>query len=408
MVLRVSRRVLWGVAAVMLGLASRTDAAKDLDDILHDKGLLSDDEYEALQPNTALTYKPTVRVGGRFMIDAATYDSDEVDLSSGTEVRRARLFAKGKIGPDWFYKAQYEFTSSGLDGIRDLYLGYSGLTPNTVLRIGHFVEYGSLEDTTSSRYTTFMERATPILMFQPANRRIGIGADTHGGAWYAGAGVFGENTAIDESEDDGIGTSIRSSCAPLNKEGRVLHAGLFGQWRQPGGDVVRYQARPESHVSDFRILDTLAISNVNDTITYGFEAACVVGPFSVQGEYMGVEIRRNEFPDEAYDGFYVFGSWFITGESRPYDSKYGVFERVHPKHNAGDGGFGAWELALRFSTIDIDGDVYNGGSDGVTLGLNWYTNPYIRFMLNVGRSDVSSVDQDLEIDTVQMRAQVDF
>jgi phosphate-selective porin OprO/OprP len=402
-------RQIWGVSLLMtLGLTMPTQAGKELGDLLHDKGVLTDAEYDALQPDTRLTFRPTVQLGGRFMIDAATYDSDQVDLSSGTEVRRARLFIKGKMGPDWFYKAQYDFTSAGLDGIRDMYIGYSALAPDTTLRIGQFVEYGSLEDSTSSRYITFMERASPILMFQPANRRIGIGVDTHGTAWYGGAGIFGENTAVDEEEDDGIGSSIRFSCAPVHAERRAVHAGVFGQWRQPGGDVARYRARPESHVSDFRVLDTLAISNVNDTITYGVEAACVLGPVSLQGEYMGVEINRNGHPDEAYDGYYAFASWFLTGESRPYNPQYGAFDRVHPKHNAGHGGIGAWEVALRFSNVDIDGQVYNGSSDNVTLGLNWYTTPNIRFMLNLSRADVRTVEADVEIDTLQMRAQVDF
>ncbi len=406
--MRLLRKISGAAILLTLGLSMPTQAGKDLDDLLHDKGILTDAEYDALQLDPRLTFRPTVQLGGRFMIDAGAYDSDQVDLSSGTEVRRARLFVKGKIGPDWFYKVQYDFTSAALDGIRDLYIGYGALAPNTTLRIGQFVEYGSLEDSTSSRYITFMERASPILMFQPANRRIGVGVDTHGDAWYGGAGVFGENTAVDEEDDDGIGSSLRFSCAPVHAERRTVHAGVFGQWRQPGSDVVRYRARPESHVSDFRVLDTLAISNVSHTITYGLEAACVLGPVSLQGEYMGVEINRNGYANEAYDGYYAFASWFVTGESRPYNPKYGSFDRVRPKRNVGHDGFGAWELALRFSNVDIDGQVYNGSSDNVTLGVNWYTTPNVRFMLNLSRADVKTVEEDVEIDTLQMRAQVDF
>ena len=59
---------------------------------------------------------------------------------------------------------------------------------------------------------------------------------------------------------------------------------------------------------------------------------------------------------------YAFVSYFLTGENRPYNRKMGVFDRVKPYEdffrvrtcdgNVGTG-HGAWELAYRFSYIDM-------------------------------------------------------
>ncbi|RMD70175.1 MAG: ATPase, partial [Gammaproteobacteria bacterium] len=47
------------------------------------------------------------QVGGRVMADAAFYDEDASSLGDGTEIRRARLFAKGILFHDWAFKGQY-------------------------------------------------------------------------------------------------------------------------------------------------------------------------------------------------------------------------------------------------------------------------------------------------------------
>ena len=61
-------------------------------------------------------------------------------------------------------------------------------------------------------------------------------------------------------------------------------------------------------------------------------------------------------------GGYAFVSYFLTGENRPYNRKMGVFDRVKPYEDFFrvrdcDGnvstGHGAWELAYRFSYIDM-------------------------------------------------------
>ena len=55
-------------------------------------------------------------------------------------------------------------------------------------------------------------------------------------------------------------------------------------------------------------------------------------------------------------------SYFLTGENRPYNRKMGVFDRVKPYEDffrvrTCDGnvatGRGAWEVAYRFSYIDM-------------------------------------------------------
>ncbi|MBL7077144.1 MAG: porin [Kiritimatiellae bacterium] len=351
----------------------------------------------------------SLKIGGRLMLDAAAYDSDDVDLNSGTEVRRGWLYAKGKIDDDWFFKGQYAFPASGSASFKDLYIGYGGLGDNTTLLIGQFIEYGSLEDSCSSKYLTFMEYALPVLAFAPASRRIGLGIDIHGDAWYVGAGLFGENSGVDESQKDGLGASARVSCAPLQGEGSVLHLGAWGAYRLPrGDDLGRIRARPESHVSDTRLVDTGVISNLNAMASYGVEIAGVSGPFSAQAEYLAAELDREMFDNESYSGWYAYVSWVLTGESRPYDAQSGTFGRLKPRRPAGQGGAGAWELAARYSSLDLDDGIRGGTEDNVTVGLNWYVNAYTRFMLNYVSASAERNGGETDVDIVQLRAQLDF
>ncbi len=143
------------------------------------------------------------RLGGRLMLDAAFYADDEQDLSNDTKLRCARIFIAGKIYQDWAFKGQYDFAENSVS-VKDAWLGYKGLE-STFIQIGNFKEPFSLEELTSSKYITFMERALPNA-FAPG-RSIGIGAITHGKNWTFAAGGFGEGVGDErEEEDEGFGS----------------------------------------------------------------------------------------------------------------------------------------------------------------------------------------------------------
>jgi phosphate-selective porin OprO/OprP len=352
---------------------------------------------------------PTVSLGGRIMLDAAVYDSDDVDLNNGAEFRRARLFAKGKVDEDWFYKFQYDFTESGSDGLKDVYIGYAGLGDNIQVLMGHTVEAGSLEDTSSTKYITFMERALPVLAFEPAARRLGVRADTWGDVWSASLGVFEEEAAHPEDERPGAGASSRLTFSPVHEPGAVWHAGLFGAYRRTGeDDTVLFRTRPEAHVDDTRLVGTGPITNAVGYVTVGVEAAWVGGPWSVQGEWIGVEVDREDACAPFFSGYYLYASWFLTGESRSYDQPSGTFGRVAPRRPLAEDGIGAWELALRYSCLDLQDDVRGGEERNVTAGVNWYTGKYTRFMLNYVNASVDHDEGDIDAHIVQVRTQVDF
>jgi phosphate-selective porin OprO/OprP len=151
------------------------------------------------------------------------------------------------------------------------------------------------------------------------------------------------------------------------------------------------------------------------------EIAFLYGPFSVQAEYMAAMYARDPGrSDPTFDGGYINTSYFLTGENRGYNRKEGRFDRVKPYENFfrvrdEDGqvatGKGAWELAYRYSWIDLNEDGIAGGrASDHTFGLNWYLTPYSRMMLNYVHSDVSPNNDrpDTYIDVLMMRAQYDF
>ena len=345
-------------------------------------------------------------LGGRVFLDAVSYNDDTEPLGSGTELRAARLSLKGSLGEDWKFKAQYDFAEDDLS-VKDVYLRYAGLQHLNGVTIGHFKEPFSLEDQTSSKQITFMERALPVDAFSPG-RALGIGVDRNSKSWSLSAGVFAEavgDVPADEG-NEGWGLAARGTWALLRDERRSLHLGVAGEYRRPDSeDQVRYRVGPESHLTSVSLVNTGQIDDVDYTRTLGLEAALVEGPFSLQGEFIHASVERDAGnPGLDFDGWYLYGTWMLTGESRPYSASDGTFDPVIPR-----GKWGAWELGLRFSTLDLDdADILGGEIDSTTLGLNWYISPRIRFMANYIRVDSDRRGVSDDPDIFQIRSQLVF
>ena len=317
-------------------------------------------------------------LGGRLMIDAAHYNESLNTLGDGTELRRARIEMEGSMYGDWAYEFSVDFSDKDAD-IKDAYFSYMGTDPLRI-QIGQFKEPFSLEELTSSRYITFMERALPN-EFAPG-RHIGISARQYWDTWTVTAGVFGEafDDDADDEGDEGWSLAGRLTYSPWHDDRNALHLGtaFSRQWTNDE-HTVKYSARPESHITDVKYLNTGKITDTKTVDLLGLEAAIVSGPWSLQGEYIATRLERTAGLDELdFNGWYLYGSWFPTGESRHYKFKKSAFGRVKPISQSG-----AWELAVRYSDMELDdADITGGRERNWTLGVNWYINPRVRLMAN--------------------------
>ncbi len=360
----------------------------------------------------------TLKFGGRIMSDWAQFNEEDAPagispFDDGTEFRRARLFFEGVIQETVEFKAQYDFAGGDAD-FKDVYIGLLGIPGVDSLRFGHQKEPFSLEEQTSSKYMTFMERALPNA-FSP-ERNTGVRAAGTGLqerlTWSAGA--FTETDGFGDSEDMDGGANLtgRITGLPLWQDGgaRALHLGLSATRKAATGDTLRFSQRPEAHLASTYI-DTGAMA-ADSALILDAEVAWVHDIVSVQGEYMTADVDAPAAGDPSFSGGYVQASVFLTGEHRAYKQSDGAFDRVRPGKNFGKGGAGAWELAARYSTLDLtDAAIAGGELKDLTLGVNWYLNPNARFMLNYVKADLSNragIPDNDEFSAVMLRFQVDF
>ena len=361
--------------------------------------------FRLTSPDGSTSFK----VGGRIQNDWAFYDSDARlesvvgPFDDGTEFRRARLFFSGELAGRVEFKAQYDF--AGGSEVKDLYIGLVDLPVVGGLRVGHYKEPFSLEELTSSKYVTFMERGLPVETFSPG-RNTGFMLHRGEERYTWAAGLFRDADDFGDAADtDEVNFTGRVTALPwYAKDGRrLLHLGLSVSERQPTEDSLRYRARPESHLAP-RFVDTSRFASDGATLV-DLEGALVHGPFSLQGEYVMSDVSRLDGEDPELDSFYLFGSWFLTGEHRVYKNGAGAFDRLKPRRVLGEGP-GAWEVAVRYSSVDLsDAGLAGGELDDLTLALNWYPYANVRWMLNYVLADLDGAG---EAEAIQMRFQVDF
>ena len=362
------------------------------------------------------------KLRGRVFVDAGfVEDDDDAYDTRATEVRAARIGVEGKAWRDFEYILEVDFEDDDVD-ITDAFVEYGGeaIDPFFV-RAGQFKTPNSLEEQTSSRFTTFMERAAFTDAFG-LDRRIGLGSGAGGDDWSVAAGLFGQNTG-DVAEDEGYAAAARGTYAVRLGENRFVHLGGSARYRDldndADGDAVAYQQRPFFNVTDNLSADTGDIVDAEDDTLVGGEAALVLGSFSLQAEAAHTWLSRDGGDDvDGLWGGYLSASYFLTGETRAYRGEEGRFDRVKVRSPLQDGGVGAWEIAARLDYLDLNGDdlgVDAGEQLSYIAGLNWYANNHVRLMLNGAVTQVEDGEDAGNLDgssnTIYgagVRAQVDF
>jgi phosphate-selective porin OprO/OprP len=365
------------------------------------------------------------KLGGQLQYDAAFFLQDKDNQTSyggmhdGSEFRRARLEMDAIIYQRFIFKTQYDF-AGGSPSLKDAYIGVTAVPWLGRIRIGQTKEYMSLEQVTSSKYIEFMERSLVSTFAPDRNPGINFNNSFLNDRMTYGFGVFrnGDDTTGNSGGDGTWALTGRLTGLPwYEDENKLLHIGASARYTDVSG-TIRYASRPES-----RLARTVADTNNRSTevppitidakfaVTAGPELAFVYGPLSVQSEYLFNHNDAASVDDPDFHAYYVYATWWITGESRKFKPELAEFDRVKPKRNLlQSGGFGAWQVGLRYSYLDLtDGDITGGKVADVTAGINWHWNPNMKLMFNYVHSETTDKnDLDGSLDIFQMRAHVDF
>lgn len=342
----------------------------------------------------------TIHIGGRFMEDYSFFTGGEMTeaalgttFDDGAEVRRARIRVFGDLSKNIAYKMEYDW-AGGTASLKDAYLNFTVDSIGNVV-VGHQYEPFGMGSLTSSRFLTFIERSTLSEAFAP-DRNMGISTSRASDAWTVSGGLFRDTDGQGQTVDEGWGATARAVFRPVyqNKGRSLVHLGVAASYRQSDG-MAQFRARPETHRLP-RFVDTGAL--MADQVTLiNLEAAWQEGPFHAMFEYTMADLTDDTGGVEpSLSGMSIQGGWFLTGENRGYSTGHGVWSRVKPRTLAlhdGDEGCGAWEIALRYSNLDLTEAVTVADElDTITAALNWYLNNNTRIMLDVTQADLDSLD----------------
>ncbi|MCA8997992.1 MAG: ATPase [Planctomycetaceae bacterium] len=426
------------------------DLSKDLEDLL-DRVKKLEEANEELEDDLKKkfvvpgTSGATVKLGGRIHLDywafpgadagAAAFEGE--NPQDRFTFRRIRPFVSGKITENMFYKLDMELGDPNDFEFRDVIIGFSDIPFFQTIQIGNQKRPYGLDHLNSSNSNIFLERPMVVEAFNEDARRLGIAA--YGVScderWNWRYGIYN----LERIQDDGtyIGdhyqleiTGRLANTYWWQCDGRnYAHWAISGAVAEPDGDggpshsnEGRFRTRPEARTSQ-RWLNTGRIAGADTYELLGLEKVVNVGPVQVVGELQNIWLQRSPGDDLHFWGGYAYVSYFLTGEHMPWDREDGILGRPEPfcpffydKHGCRycKRGIGAWQVAVRYSHLDIsDNDILGGIGDSVTCSVNWYWNANARLQFDYVRgwiNDHAPVNgqSDAQYDIIGVRSVVLF
>ena len=365
--------------------------------------------FEDKRHNYKLWLDNRVYFDGAYFFDDNTYNP----IGNGLTIRRARFAIKAILHENWYGEIDLDFAGSQVE-MKDMIIGYQftkkhGFAKNLSFRAGHFKESFSMETVTTSRYVSFIERSL-ISKFAPS-RHLGIQVrkwDTYwlfyGGVHFADLGGS-EEASFSQAHNKKLGMDEGYSLTarfvlrlPVPSKEMIFHIGVSGSYRTPKTsweipNAFRFSTRSMSNINRKKYLDTDDILNVESRNLLGLELVGAWKNLMFQSEYIRSGLNGTNLNNVAgvnstsADGFYAQIGWLLFGGRYQYNQAEAEFTRVKRGRKWGD-----IELAVRYDYInmnDFNAQIYGGGANGYTVGLNYHVNDNIKFML-----DYSYVDHD--------------
>ncbi|HEY0107951.1 MAG TPA: porin [Rhizomicrobium sp.] len=401
--------------------------------------------------------RPTVKSGDgrftmafrvRFQSDFAGFMQDKhaapfagpADLSSGAVIRRAYFGVEGKVFNDFAY--EFRLNAGGTNGglgtvaagqnfptagegdplLNKAVITYTGI-PHWHFNVGVIEPAFMFEGTTSSASLIFLERpeidniAADSFGAGDSRRGVELGWQKTDALWggdnlaitaaFTGnktgsAGNHGnggdENSQLlgrisERLWTDGVSSNIQIGASGAN----IFYS---GSGANGAGQSINLQDRPEIRVDGTRLISTGGI-NAKTGHMWSVDAGGNIDNFFLGGEYTDFTIDHETaiggpiVNHPSFSGWYVEGSWILTGESKTYspgaiNNEVGGFNAPVPSAPFSFSGnsWGAWELAVRYSNTDLDwhtnlaSGIFGGEERVVAVALNWYLNRNIRLMLD--------------------------
>ena len=382
------------------------------------------------------------------------------NLGFNARARRIRLGAEGTIPGGLGYKCEMDFANAAT-AFGDCILSYTPTNTGFNVAIGNQETNTGLEQISSSRWSSFIERAA----FDDAfinTRRLGlnVGYVNPAGDVRLNAGLWTAHSIDSSLDNEGWIFGGRAVYAPQMGTNQ-LHFGLNYQHRefqsnnngttasasgQPSvNQTARYRARPFSQLTDVRFVDTGTFAAKSDDII-GIEAAGIFQSLHVAAEAQYLQSNAydagdtlddmtgsntiNLFPGNAttvlvpdgnpsFWGGYIEAGYFLTGETRGY--KNGTWDRTKVLNPFSKGGMGAFQINGRVDYLDLDSsklhEAFNnnfatgafsatnnytrGGKQlGLQAGLTWIPEDYVRVLLNYSHAFVTGGTFADEVDGV--------
>lgn len=358
-------------------------------------------------------------LGGKLEFDAAAFPRTTGSLSGfddGIELRRARLQFVGDailLVPFHFY-VDLGYVPSKMT-LEKFYVSVPAGKYLGDLRVGQFQPSMGLQLVTSNWNVPLMEPAAPLQAIAPGTRlgfQVGRPVFADRGTWSLGAYAGDIGQSEYGSSGGRLGSVVgRATWLAIDQGGdgstqpKLLHLGLSSEIKNSFNDEQQFRTRPESYIAPY-VLDTGTMAASNSW-TLGGEVAWVNGPVAAQGEFLRTAVTRPDASEVGFRGWYVMASWYLSGESRPYNHATGAWGLLRPTRDFAlgrDKGWGAFELVGRYSYTDLaDGDVRGGRLGLFMCGVNWYLTPHVTWEFNLGRGRVRDTADSGEMLIVQTR-----
>lgn len=375
---------------------------------------------------------------------------------SGGNIRRAFIKLMGGVGDFLTYNFTPSFANhvgpgvSGISGsysggfvdFEDAWINYSGIYDNTNLRFGQFTplttvdnwgRYGTVND------TIFLEPSIVSVAFQVPTKAYGLWFDTaiadmitfaatayhpRQNHTFIPNALSSPNNYQNPNRSDRLGGAVRVTFAPVHTEDTVLHLGALGRFQsmnnvRNGLPVVQssvFATYPEALARNTAsLLNTGSSFNTGNLRARSYnvvtgEVLGIFGPLMIEGEYSHANIQRVPFQTTAttvgvntftptvatpairgnarFHGWHAQAAYVLTGETRGYDFTTGTIQNPSPASKCG-----AWEIAVRYSYVDLnDKNIFGGTEHNTTIGLNWFVNDNVRLAANYIRANIRNTN----------------